>query len=1024
MLITELQLENIKSYEDAVISFAEGVNAICGPNGAGKTTILEAIGYALFNYLPYKQEDFLREGEKSGAIRVALLSSLDGRPYRVVRQIGHRATYYVVDVEALYRPAEGSDDVQRWLREHLGLDEGMDQRSVFVDTVGVPQGTLTAIFLESPGVRRPKFDRLLRVEEYEQTFKKLLETKNYLDACLSQAQRDVAVLEDRTAAGAALESQLTEIATRKAQLASLLATLSDREEVARTQLDQLLQVRDRLQTLRGTYELQRASLDALRRQLDSAASQYKRAQEARTAVETHATGHKAYQSATARLQELAAQRTERDQLRQRLAELDRKLAALESNRVAVHQRLTDCVEAEVRCQELGPAAKRQEELEAALRQAQDAVQSLSEVQREVEQRRLHRAELIKSIDGQRREVQILEQQRPAAAARGALVEEINGLLGEIATFKKHRSQLEKTLAEHREVERKLERTREELGSLNATIARIEPLREKARQADEAETLLRQTEARLAELRASLEQVRLDRQQVAGGICPFLRESCRNLREGMTLETFLHERQTRLQEQLRAGESGLEKRRAAVAEVRSALQQVDRLPDLYRQHETLERQLAESMSVAEQVKATTKELATLPQLLTAKQVRQSELSLLIKEAHEADQRVAAIPAKQTHLASLEKDLQDEERRLTILEQRRTALLSAPDEAARIRQQLTELGDPRTAYRMAQERAAARCTTESELARLDQTTVQLTAVRTEITAQADRFATLDADYAAQTALQQRNLDAYQSYLRNMDTAQTLEACKSAAEKLEQEVREAEQSLEQLGRELASAESTFDAAALEQAQQQVGQLSAEIGAARADIRNNEAREDEKAAELDEIRALQKALAAVRAQSTELTELSATLDFLRSTIKNAGPHVTEILLHTISAQATGINADIMGTRAAELEWTTEYEILLHQRGQDRSFRQLSGGEQMSAALAVRLALLRELSGIDVAFFDEPTQNMDQERRTNLAEQIPNLRGFSQLFVITHDDSFETSVDHVVRVEKKDGRSTVVGGA
>jgi len=80
-----------------------------------------------------------------------------------------------------------------------------------------------------------------------------------------------------------------------------------------------------------------------------------------------------------------------------------------------------------------------------------------------------------------------------------------------------------------------------------------------------------------------------------------------------------------------------------------------------------------------------------------------------------------------------------------------------------------------------------------------------------------------------------------------------------------------------------------------------------------------------------------------------------------------------------------------------------------------------MSAALAVRLALLRGLSRLDMAFFDEPTQNMDGERRGNLAEQIRRVRGFEQLIVISHDDTFEQGLDSVIHLEKRDG-VTVVG--
>lgn len=70
-----------------------------------------------------------------------------------------------------------------------------------------------------------------------------------------------------------------------------------------------------------------------------------------------------------------------------------------------------------------------------------------------------------------------------------------------------------------------------------------------------------------------------------------------------------------------------------------------------------------------------------------------------------------------------------------------------------------------------------------------------------------------------------------------------------------------------------------------------------------------------------------------------------------------------------------------------------------------------MCAALAVRLALLKVLAAIDVAFFDEPTTNMDQPRRLQLAEALANLKTFRQLFVISHDDTFENVTENVIRI-------------
>ena len=107
----------------------------------------------------------------------------------------------------------------------------------------------------------------------------------------------------------------------------------------------------------------------------------------------------------------------------------------------------------------------------------------------------------------------------------------------------------------------------------------------------------------------------------------------------------------------------------------------------------------------------------------------------------------------------------------------------------------------------------------------------------------------------------------------------------------------------------------------------------------------------------------------------------------------------------------EITGNAERSLKWAEDYGIVLEEYGHERPFVSLSGGEQMAAALSVRLALLKQLSDIRIAFFDEPTTNMDAERRENLAMQISQISHFDQLFVISHDDTFEEHMDHELRI-------------
>jgi exonuclease SbcC len=146
-----------------------------------------------------------------------------------------------------------------------------------------------------------------------------------------------------------------------------------------------------------------------------------------------------------------------------------------------------------------------------------------------------------------------------------------------------------------------------------------------------------------------------------------------------------------------------------------------------------------------------------------------------------------------------------------------------------------------------------------------------------------------------------------------------------------------------------------------------------------------------------------------------------LRGLLRQAGPYITKALIKQISDGAAQIFSDLMQDYTRHLQWGEDYGITLEVDGRERQFAQLSGGEQMSAALALRLALLREMSNIDVAFFDEPTTNLDETRRDSLARQILDVKGFRQLFVISHDDTFEQVTQNLIRIARVEGASVIV---
>ncbi len=158
-----------------------------------------------------------------------------------------------------------------------------------------------------------------------------------------------------------------------------------------------------------------------------------------------------------------------------------------------------------------------------------------------------------------------------------------------------------------------------------------------------------------------------------------------------------------------------------------------------------------------------------------------------------------------------------------------------------------------------------------------------------------------------------------------------------------------------------------------------------------------------------------------TNLSDMKQFAETMRIWYNEMGPKITEALLSKINGLASEIYRDLMDAENAQLLWEKNYNVKILTPNNEKNFHQLSGGEQMAAALAVRLAILKILTNVDFAFFDEPTINLDKDRRVNLAKCIQNIKGFKQLFVISHDDTFEENAENIIKFTKDDREITTV---
>ncbi len=375
------------------------------------------------------------------------------------------------------------------------------------------------------------------------------------------------------------------------------------------------------------------------------------------------------------------------------------------------------------------------------------------------------------------------------------------------------------------------------------------------------------------------------------------------------------------------------------------------------------------------------------------------------------------------AELAKEIQGQQDALRKWKQQEAALADANERVNSLREELDELGDPLGERDRLEIEANKRPEIETGLAQAQHDRTIQEDTKSQIEKKLHAYVNLDTEFAEQREVLAANQPHHRRYLTHLKTAQSLPELSVKLETLRAEKGNVEIQQRKVRSDLTHAEGDYDQEGHQDVMEEQAKLTREQAALseRLDLQREQLRKIED--EIGGLQQLQVELGEVERERDVLNDLSEALEFIGKTIREAGPYVTRVLVQTISAEADRIFGDIMNDHTMRLHWGEDYAILIEQRGNERHFPQLSGGEKMAAALAVRLALLREMSDIRLAFFDEPTAHLDDERRDNLATQITQIKGFHQLFVLSHDDTFERETHHVLRVTKENGISRVEAG-
>lgn len=919
MQILSVTLKNFKTHQDRHFVFQPGTNAICGENGAGKTSILEAIAWSLFNYQGnYAKDDLIRNGSGSAQATVEFVSSHDHRTYTVQRcttkgytlfdpQLGQRLPYNRI-----------KDEILPWLRDHLGVNPGTDLGELFARTIGVPQGTFTADFLQAPEARKAVFDKILKVDEYKTVHKDLNSLRRYAEAKVDDLERTIAHYDEQLLTQATIaerhQALSDEIRRNEAELASLTAqvtTLAQEREQLATQAAQVQALTTALQTLQTQITSQRQSLARLETSLATA-------HQAVRLCQANQTAYKAYQAAEADLLKLSQQQTQRQQLQGQQQQLQRQLTTHTADLTRIKVQLDALAANAQELTQLEPQIQQQQQLQQDLDTLQKQQQQLAQVQGELQATTQQRRQLDRNRQQAAQEIERLTALQPQVTMQPELAQQRERLQQQL-------SRLDAARQFEQELRRLVTRGQETSGNYQTDV-------------DQALTTLE-----------SLEQ------SLPLATAPTIAALKATVTSGVTLHQDLLKQVQAILDDLspQVNRAQLKKQLKAIQDQLAAC---DR------------HQLA---------------LAALPQWQQQWHTYQSQDEALQHRQADLQRQLAAQPdlAKQ-------------------LVQTQAALMA--------------LNDPQAQWNRLTQAQAAAPTLQNNYSQLQTATTHLETQISHLAAELEDFADLDQAILAHQQAKQTHQQGYQQYLKHHAASQEHPQIAAQLLTTQTELTALEQQATPAQAALHSAQQQYNADQLAELNTRHDTLRSQRDRLVGSLPEQKQRHQELSQQLQTLAAIAEKRDRARDDRKQRERIKRFINFARKAYKEAGPRITERYVQQISREADQLFRELLNRPNIALTWTRDYDIQVQEGPHPRRFINLSGGEQMCAALAVRLALLKVLANLDIAFFDEPTTNMDRPRRESLAEAIARLRSFQQLFVISHDDTFEKVTENVILVERE----------